>query len=184
MNKQESGLVRFTSAVVVVLFVLSAGLLAASAETHPPIVPAHDGAGAMHSSRTLSSPPASAIASVGLAATSIVTVTVGAGGIRFSPADVEISVGGTVRWVWEASGHTVTSGVPGAPDGLFCSPDDQDCSANPTSSAGSVYEHTFSVAGVYPYFCRPHGFFGMTGSVTVSDTLLATSVVFMPIALR
>lgn len=41
----------------------------------------------------------------------LVTVAPG-GSLTFDPASVTIRTGGTVRWVWGASGHTVTSGAP------------------------------------------------------------------------
>ncbi len=118
-----------------------------------------------------------------LQSASVVTVTVGEGGATFSPDMVIIPIGSSVRWVWAAGEHTVTSGVPGNPDGLFCSPDDQNCSANPTSVAGSVYEHTFTVAGDYAYYCRPHGSFGMTGTVIVTDIANPT-MLFLPLTLN
>lgn len=118
-----------------------------------------------------------------LQSASVFTVTVGDGGTRFTPDTVIIPAGSTVRWVWAASGHTVTSGTPGNPDDLFCSPDDQNCSANPTSAAGSVYEHTFTFAGEYPYYCRPHGAFGMTGTVIVTDIANPTTL-FLPLILN
>src|SRR5450432_1704954 len=47
------------------------------------------------------------------------TVTVGDGGLRFSPSSVTIQVGDTVKWTWSSSGHTSTSGTPGSPNGLW-----------------------------------------------------------------
>lgn len=96
------------------------------------------------------------------------TVLVGPGDSHtFSPAAVDIRVGDTVHWVWQASGHTVTSGSDGNPDGAFCSPNDGACAGSSTSSAGSTYDHRFTTAGTFPYFCRPHFGSGMIGSVTV-----------------
>jgi plastocyanin len=85
----------------------------------------------------------------------------------FSPSTVTIRVGDTVRWVWGATGHTVTSGTNGNADGLFCSPADGTCAGAPTSRAGATYDHRFDSAGTFPYFCRPHAGMGMVGSVTV-----------------
>ena len=39
--------------------------------------------------------------------------------LAFSPSSVEIQAGDTVKWTWKASNHSVTSGVPGQPSGLF-----------------------------------------------------------------
>lgn len=115
------------------------------------------------------------------AAQDVVTVTVGADGFRFSPADVEILAGATVRWVWATGGHTVTSGSNGVADGLFCSPNDQDCSATPIMGAGSVYETRFEQPGVFPYFCRPHFFAGMVGTITVATAVPVTATVYLPL---
>jgi len=52
----------------------------------------------------------------------IVDVAVGQGGFLFVPDTVNISVGDTVRWTWAGNNHSVTSGDPCTPDGLYCSP--------------------------------------------------------------
>src|SRR5437016_6169500 len=104
----------------------------------------------------------------------IFDVTVGPNGMLvFSPDPVNISVGDTVRWTWGSSGHSVTSGSPCTADGQFCSPDDTNCSAGVLSNIGTVYEHTFTVAGTYAYFCASHCVFGMTGAVNVETAPMA-----------
>ena len=96
------------------------------------------------------------------------TVTVGpTGSLTFEPSTLTIGVGETVHWVWQSSGHTVTSGTGGTPDNKFCSPNDQNCATAATSNSGATYDHTFGAAGTYPYFCRPHAAAGMTGTITV-----------------
>jgi plastocyanin len=109
------------------------------------------------------------------AATSqIFDVTVGPNGmLQFSPSTVTISVGDTVRWTWGSSFHSVTSGTPCTVDGQFCSPDDTNCSAGVLSNMGTVYEHTFTQAGTYSYFCHAHCSFGMTGTVVVETAPMA-----------
>ena len=108
----------------------------------------------------------------------IFDVTVGPSGmLQFSPSTVTISVGDTVRWTWGSSNHSVTSGTPCTVDGQFCSPNDTNCSAGTLSNMGFVYEHTFTVAGTYSYFCHLHCSLGMTGTVNVvsgSATWLAS----------
>ncbi len=99
----------------------------------------------------------------------IVDVTVGPGGaVVFSPADIIINVGDTVRWTWDSGGHNVGSGLPGNPTPFFLS--------GPLAPAGTVFEVLFDQAfldanpvldNVYDYHCHPHGFFKMIGSVTV-----------------
>jgi plastocyanin len=97
----------------------------------------------------------------GLAQAATISVDVAPGGqLIFSQASVSIQVGDTVTWTWQASGHSVTSGVPGAASGLFDSG---------IKSSGSTFSHTFTDPGTFPYFCLPHGACcGMTGSVTVA----------------
>lgn len=92
------------------------------------------------------------------------TVIVGPNGTHsFSPATVSIRVGDTVHWVWQGSGHTVTSGSGGVPDGAFCSPSDTSCGSPVTSDVGATYDHVFTTAGTFAYFCTQHS--QMTGSI-------------------
>jgi len=96
------------------------------------------------------------------------TVLVGANGTHsFGPSTLAIRAGDTVHWVWQQSGHTVSSGTGGVADGLFCSPSDGACSNAPTSPAGATYDHVFTAPGTYPYYCRLHWDSGMVGSITV-----------------
>jgi len=77
-------------------------------------------------------------------------------GNSFSPSDVTITRGTTVRWMNPDNVlHTVT------PDGHS-----EWASAN-LSSAGSTFSHTFDDAGTYAYFCIPHQGVGMTGIIRV-----------------
>jgi len=88
-------------------------------------------------------------------------VTVGDGGFFFFPSSVTIGVGDVVKWTWSSSGHTSTSGSPGAPTGLWDSG-----FLNP----GDTFSFTFNSAGSFPYFCSAHGACcGMVGTVTVSS---------------
>ena len=95
-------------------------------------------------------------------------VKVGEGGLVFSPSTLTIKVNETVRWQWAASGHSVTSGSACTADSKFCSPGDTSCATGTTSIAGAIYEHKFTTAGAFPYFCTPHCISGMVGTVTVS----------------
>jgi plastocyanin len=113
-------------------------------------------------------PTAAPTTTTTLPGTEMPTVTVGPGGaFRFAPSSVTIRVGDTVRWRWDSGGHNVVSGSDGNADGRFCSPDDQGCGSAPLSNTGTTYEHTFTEAGTFPYFCEPHVNFGMTGRVIV-----------------
>lgn len=81
----------------------------------------------------------------------------------FAPADLEIPVGSTVRWVnGSETFHTVTfspSSGERVSDGTF------DASM---FEVGSTIAHTFDSAGEFRYFCQPHFDF-MAGSVRVVE---------------
>jgi plastocyanin len=110
------------------------------------------------------------------ATSQIFDVTVAPNGmLQFSPNVVYISTGDTVRWTWGANGHSVTSGNPCIVDGQFCSPNDMNCAAGTLSNMGTIYEHTFTQAGTYSYFCHLHCDYGMTGTVNVTSAPLAQS---------
>jgi len=80
--------------------------------------------------------------------------------LRFSPADLTIDPGTTVRWVASTSLlHTVTPTTPAQP-GVWTSTSSQ--------RSGTVLRHTFTIPGqVYTYFCEPHQASGMTGRIAV-----------------
>ncbi|HEU4556641.1 MAG TPA: plastocyanin/azurin family copper-binding protein [Longimicrobium sp.] len=77
---------------------------------------------------------------------------------RFSPEDVTISPGTTVRWIADTGGHTVTPDNAGQ-TGAWVS-----ASLN---AAGVTFQHTFNAAGDFNYHCIPHQALGMTGTVHV-----------------
>jgi plastocyanin len=78
----------------------------------------------------------------------------------FSPATVRIKVGDSVRWVWEGSSHSTTSGSGCQPDGLWDSG---------VQNTGFTKTVAFPKAGTFPYFCGPHCSLGMTGNVIVEQ---------------
>jgi plastocyanin len=76
-------------------------------------------------------------------------------GLAFNPAVDTITKGTTVTWTnKDPYIHTVTSGVPGTPDGLF---DSGDLSQNQT------YSRTFDSTGTFKYYCKHHP--SMTGEI-------------------
>lgn len=86
---------------------------------------------------------------------------VGMSSQAFSPANIEIKVGTTVKWTNGSSvTHTVTSGTNGEHDDEFDSGN---------LAPGASFSHTFDEIGEFPYYCIPHLNAGMTGSVTVVD---------------
>ncbi len=86
---------------------------------------------------------------------------------------VTIGAGGTVTWRFAATGYNVISGGSPdggcVPDGVFCSPNDQNCDGGvPPQAVGSFYQRTFPDGGDYPYFSQPGCLQGMTGVVHVT----------------
>ena len=76
---------------------------------------------------------------------------------EFRPDTINMEAGVKVIWKnTDASAHTVTSGTPGSPSGLFDSrimaPDDE-------------FEVTFKEEGVFDYYCELHPM--MTGKVII-----------------
>ena len=100
------------------------------------------------------------LGSVALAATVNVDVAPGRM-LAFSPGVVNIQVGDTVKWTWQASDHSVTSGTPGVPTGIFDSG---------VQNTGFTFSFTFSTSGTFAYYCVPHGSCcGMVGVIMVAD---------------
>jgi plastocyanin len=99
----------------------------------------------------------SATATTGGGNTRTITLSTSGGG-QFTPNNLTISPGTTVRWVWADGPHSVTShGAPTFP-------------GSPTESEYPfLYEHTFNTAGTYSYHCTVHGSAnaGMRGVVVV-----------------
>lgn len=88
-------------------------------------------------------------------AATTVDVTVGPGN-SFSPKNVTIQAGDSVRWTSAGGTHNVV-----ADNGSFVSGD---------PGSGWTFTHTFSAAGTFAYFCELHGApggLGMSGSVAV-----------------
>ena len=84
-----------------------------------------------------------------------------------------VHAGDTVHWVWQSTSvpHTVTSGTAPSADGNFCSNGGaQSAAACGTAAyartAPFTFDHTFTAAGSFPYFCEIHGA-PMSGTVTV-----------------
>ena len=82
----------------------------------------------------------------------------------FSPNPAIIKVGDTVTWTNndDSQPHTVTSGT---------GPDDPnmgkafDSGTSVLTTKGKTFQHTFTKAGEYPYFCELHP--SMVGKVVV-----------------
>ncbi len=78
--------------------------------------------------------------------------------IAYVPQNTTVNKGTKVTWTNKDSfDHTVTSGTPGNPTGLF---DSGNIAPNGT------FSYTFDSAGTYAYYCKIHPD-QMTGTVTV-----------------
>ncbi len=76
----------------------------------------------------------------------------------YIPFNVSVSAGEEITWSNDDSAaHTVTSGLPGAPDGIFDSS---------LFMAGGTFSVTLDESGEYPYYCMVHPW--MTGIITVN----------------
>lgn len=78
-------------------------------------------------------------------------------GFAFSPASKTISVGTTIKWInKDNSTHTVTSGIPGTPSGIFNSGN---------FGQNGEFSFKFDQAGTFKYFCNIHT--SMTATIIV-----------------
>lgn len=98
----------------------------------------------------------SAIPSLSFAQTThVVQVT----DFAFTPRDITIQAGDTVRW---------ENAPGGAPHNVIA--ENLAFASGPTASSWT-YEFTFNTGGDYPYYCQPHRNDGMVGSVTVQGNV-------------
>lgn len=73
--------------------------------------------------------------------------TVNVQNYSFNPANLNVQVGDTIRWVWVNGSHTTTSTtIPGSAAAWD----------EPINSSNTFYEYRVTVAGVYNYLCTPH----------------------------
>ena len=95
--------------------------------------------------------------------------TVLTSGQTFVPQHITVFNGQTVEWQNTGGNHNVNATQAAYPN-------------NPESfgnsvGAGWTFQHTFGAAGFYNYHCDPHVSIGMTGTVTVLNTLYPIGLV-------
>lgn len=91
---------------------------------------------------------------------------------EFSPKDLVINEGESVRWMNVQGTHNVNGS-------LATYPDNPEGFGNGAAASGSwIYDYTFNVAGVYDYQCDPHVGLGMVGTVTVMGEVMPTLPVY------
>jgi hypothetical protein len=85
----------------------------------------------------------------------------------FSPSTVNINPGDTVLWNWVGGNpHSTTSGT----NCNYNGPGPNTWDSGIKSSG--TFQFTFNTAGNFPYFCTPHCFIGMQGTVNVTSSSL------------
>jgi len=81
----------------------------------------------------------------------------------YSMDPIKVKVGGKVTWTNKDSvQHTITSGKPGSAD----SGKEFDSGLTKLINPNATFEHTFTKAGTFTYYCQLHP--TMTGTVIVS----------------
>ncbi|MFN8318398.1 MAG: lamin tail domain-containing protein [Saprospiraceae bacterium] len=98
-----------------------------------------------------------------ISCSSVPSVFVDVMDFSFSPKDITIDVGTTVRWTNKGGTHNINgnqSVYPSNPASFG--------NGSPSSALWS-YDFTFTKAGVYQYQCDPHASSGMKGTVTVGS---------------
>ena len=83
----------------------------------------------------------------------------------FTPSALTIEEGDTVIWTNTSGSHNVNGTIttfPSNPDSF---------GSGAVASGGWTYSYVFTTAGSYDYQCDPHAGWGMTATITVSETI-------------
>jgi plastocyanin len=106
----------------------------------------------------------------------LATVNVQVVNFAFNPDPVQIHVGDTVHWVWATDDHSTTS-VSGQIESWDSG----------VHNSGFTFDHTFTHAGSFVYYCVIHGSdngngtaSGMSGTIIVSSVGNPTSIAVTP----
>jgi len=95
--------------------------------------------------------------------------TVNSGGYYFTPANLTINVGDTVKWINDGGNHDVNADINSQTGSSFNNP--VSFQSNTTNVVGSIiYTHIFNVPGNYSYDCSvgSHAAAGMVGTISVN----------------
>jgi plastocyanin len=95
----------------------------------------------------------------------LATVTVDVINFAFNPNPVTIHTGDTIHWVWQGDDHSVTT-VGGSIESFDSG----------VHNTGFTFDHTFTDAGTYIYYCTIHGV--DNGNGTAGG--MAASIVVLP----
>ena len=78
----------------------------------------------------------------------------------FVPSMLTIKKGDTVTWTWAGGSHSVTSGANCVDDKSYGTP--------VNGTVGFTFQHTYTTAGTFEFFCMPHcQSSGMKGTIVV-----------------
>jgi plastocyanin len=94
--------------------------------------------------------------------------------VYFDPAGLHVQPGDTVRWIQVNGYHSVTAYHPANGDRELRIPEraapwDSGMLLAEFPAAGSTFEHTFTIPGVYDYLCVPQEAAGMVGRIVVGE---------------
>lgn len=98
-----------------------------------------------------------------LASTAQTIIDVNVSNSVFTPSNISINIGDTVRWTNTGGNHNVNGT-------LATFPSNPESFGNSVAGAGWVYSFKFNTAGTYDYQCDVHAASGMTGQITVLNT--------------
>ncbi len=87
--------------------------------------------------------------------------------VWFDPIGIFIEPGRTIRWVVSENVHTTTAYHPSNANHSLRIPPGAAPWDSGYLSPGEHYEVTFTVEGVYDYYCMPHEAAGMVGRIVV-----------------
>ncbi len=89
--------------------------------------------------------------------------------VWFDPIGLLVRPGATVRWVVESNAHSTTAYHPVNDDhALRIPPEARPWNSGVLTRPGQLFEWTFTVPGVYDYYCIPHELAGMVGRIVVA----------------
>ena len=98
------------------------------------------------------------------------TWTVMVSNFVFTPANLDVSVGDTIKWQWVSGIHTTTSIT--VPTGAATWDE-------PITVSNQTYRYVVTVAGSYHYKCTPH-FPGMEGFITANPIGIKSEIGNLP----
>lgn len=92
--------------------------------------------------------------------------------VYFDPVGIHLRPGDSVRWIQVNGYHSVAAYHPANGNRELRIPEeaepwDSDILLGQYPNNGASFEHTFTVEGVYDYFCLPHEAAGMVGRIVV-----------------